>query len=142
MGWLKGTKLTMAIEKVLARMEGWKGSLLNPAGKEILIKAIIQAIPSYIMSIVKLPKTFSDKLIAAVMEIGWSNYGQKNRVHWKRREILCSPKSIGGLGFKDFDLMNSALLTKQAWRIIQYTNSYWANTFKRHLFPFHRFLES
>lgn len=75
------------------RMEGWKGNLLNPMGKEILIKAIIQAIPSYIMSIVKLPKTFCDKLTTAAIRFWWSNAGNKKGIHWKRREILCNPKS-------------------------------------------------
>lgn len=32
-------------EKVMCRMESWKENLLNPTGKETLIKAVIQAIP-------------------------------------------------------------------------------------------------
>lgn len=45
-------------EKIVAKLEGWKENLLNQAGKEILIKAIIQAIPSYTMTIVRFPKNF------------------------------------------------------------------------------------
>lgn len=42
-------------DRVLFKIEGWKGNLLNQAGKEALIKSVIQVIPSYIMVIVKLP---------------------------------------------------------------------------------------
>lgn len=45
----------------------WKGGrLLNPAGKEVLIKVIIQEIPSYVMCIVSFLKTFCKQLCASV----------------------------------------------------------------------------
>lgn len=33
-------------ERVLSKMDGWKEKLLNQAGKEVVIKAVLQAIPS------------------------------------------------------------------------------------------------
>lgn len=42
-------KVYSGIKKVLANMEGWKGNLLNPTGKEVLVNAVLQAIPIYIM---------------------------------------------------------------------------------------------
>ena len=46
----------------MGNLEGWKEKLLNQAGKEVLIKAVVQAIPSYVMSIVKFPKGFCKRL--------------------------------------------------------------------------------
>lgn len=37
-------------------MKGWKEGFLSRASKEVLIKVVVQAIPSYIMSFFKLPK--------------------------------------------------------------------------------------
>ena len=37
-------------EKVGRKLAGWKGKLLSIGGNEILIKAIVQAVPTYTMS--------------------------------------------------------------------------------------------
>ncbi|XP_042972809.1 uncharacterized protein LOC122304616 [Carya illinoinensis] len=43
-------------EKVWKRINNWKNSFLSAAGKEVLIKAVLQAVPTYTMSVFQLPK--------------------------------------------------------------------------------------
>ena len=42
-------------ERVWAKLQGWKEKLLSQAGREILLKAVVQAIPTFAMSCFKLP---------------------------------------------------------------------------------------
>lgn len=127
LSWLK--------DKVVNKLEGWKGNLLNAAGKEVLIKAVIQAIPSYIMVILQLPKTFCNARTSYVARFWWQFSGNSRGIHWRKFEELCFPKNLGGLGFKDFAKLNTALLPKQAWRLIHNPNSVWAETLKAIYFP-------
>ncbi|KAJ1395122.1 hypothetical protein SESBI_33649 [Sesbania bispinosa] len=71
------------MEKILSKVEDWKGLLLNHAGKEVLIKLVIQAIPSYAMAVVKLPKTFCQKLNSLVARFWWNGAKGYRGVHWR-----------------------------------------------------------
>ena len=42
-------------QRVWKKLQGWEGKLLSQAGREVLIKAVAQALPTYIISCFKLP---------------------------------------------------------------------------------------
>ena len=46
---------TQIKERIWARIQGWKEKLLSQVGKEVMIKAVVQSIPVYSMSVFKLP---------------------------------------------------------------------------------------
>ena len=49
-------------EKLRKKLTGWKEKLLSKAGKEILIKAVAQAISTYSMGCLKLLDSFCEDL--------------------------------------------------------------------------------
>ena len=51
----KNGSLQSLKERVWKRVKGWKEKLLSKGGKEILIKAIAQSIPTYTMGCFKIP---------------------------------------------------------------------------------------
>ena len=53
-------------ERVWSKLKGWKEKLLSQAGREILIKAVAQAIPTYSMSCFKLPNRLCQDLEAMI----------------------------------------------------------------------------
>jgi len=54
-------------EKVGKKLANWKFKFLTQAGKEILLKAVVQAIPTYCMSIFLLPATLCKDLNTAIL---------------------------------------------------------------------------
>lgn len=53
-------------ERVLKKTKGWKEKLLSQAGKEVLVKAILQAIPIYVMSVFLLPKNLCEEISSII----------------------------------------------------------------------------
>ena len=49
-------------ERVGRKLAGWKEKLLSIGGREILIKVVAQAIPTYTMSCFQLPKGLCDDI--------------------------------------------------------------------------------
>ena len=53
------------------RIAGWKEKLLSSAGREILIKAVAQATPTYTMSCFRLPDSLCKELNSMVSAFWW-----------------------------------------------------------------------
>ena len=95
------------------KLAGWKEKLLSSAGKEILIKAVAQAVPSYTMSCFKLPDTLCEELTEMVRQFWWGQVKEEKKLAWMSWEKMCLPKEKGGMGFRDLKKFNLALLAKQ-----------------------------
>ncbi|KAF7140294.1 hypothetical protein RHSIM_Rhsim06G0103400 [Rhododendron simsii] len=130
------------IEKAITKMQGWKTKDLNVAGKETLIKHVIQAIPSYAMACFSLSQKFCNKLNKYVRRFWCSGSPEDAKIHWVNGDDLCKAKNQGGLGFRDFKSFNLALLAKQGWRLIQNPNAFWARLLKSLYFPNGNFLKA
>lgn len=58
-------------DRIMSKIKGWKENLLNQAGKEVLIKSIIQAVPTYVMSIIRFPKNFCKGISSQIARFWW-----------------------------------------------------------------------
>ncbi|CAM8982799.1 unnamed protein product [Rhodiola kirilowii] len=121
-------------EKIMRRIDDWKHKLLSGAGRETLIKAVLQAIPLYAMSCFKVPLTVCKKITSYILKFWW--HSQKTRgIYWLKAADLYKEKGLGGIGFRDLKQMNMALLAKQGWRLMTKPDLLVSKVFKARYFP-------
>jgi ribonuclease HI len=123
------------VERAWKHMNGWSDRPTSRSGKETLLKAIIQAIPTYIMSCFQIPVSICDSLRKAIVDFWWGIEDGRKKMHWKSWEWLSTPKSLGGMGFRDLVLFNQAMLGRQAWRLLTDPSSLCARVLKGRYFP-------
>ena len=129
-------------QRVSNKLAGWKEKLLSNASKEILIKVVAQAVPSYTMSCFKLPDTLCDELTGMVRQFWWGQVKEEKKLAWMSWDKMCLPKEKGGMGFRDLKKFNLALLAKQGWRLQTNSASLFYRVYKAKYFPRCNFLEA
>jgi len=87
-------------DRVWKKLQGWKDMILSRVGKEVLIKTVIQAIPTYTMGVFLLPVKLCEELNALCAKFWWGQVGNERKIHWKRWGSLTQPKDVGGMGFR------------------------------------------
>ena len=53
------------------KLAGWKEKLLSKAGKEVLIKVVAEAIPTYTMSCFKIPDSLCFEMTNLIRNFWW-----------------------------------------------------------------------
>lgn len=123
-------------EKVCKNLAGWKGKLLSLRGNEVLIKVVTHAIPTYMISCFQLPKSLCKDLEKMMRSFWWGQKQQESKMAWVSWKTMCKPKSLRGMGFRNLQAFNLALLAKQAWKILTNLSSLVAYILKEKYFPF------
>lgn len=94
-------------DKVWKKIQGWKEKLLSKAGKEILIKAVAQTIPTYAMSCFDLMKSLCDEISAIICRFWWAQQDNEKKLHWISWRTISSRKRERGAGLQRFACLQS-----------------------------------
>lgn len=95
------------------RLSRWAAKHLSIAGRLVLLNAILSALPTYFMMVLKLPKWVIRQIDKIRRKFLWhgvgENSGKMNMANW---ELVCKPKIYCGLGVVDLVAFNKDLLMK------------------------------
>jgi ribonuclease HI len=128
--------------RIWARLHGWKEKFLSHAGKEILLKAVIQAIPTYTMSVFQLPKTICKEINSLMSKFWWGFKENTSKIAWMSWKRLGKTRESGGLGYRELEAFNLALLAKQGWRLLSQPDTLVARVYRAKYFVGGDFLAS
>ena len=82
-------------EKVQGKVEHWKKQVLSQTGRGILIKAVVSAIPTYIMGYFKVPKKCCEEMNSIIAKFWWGQRGKEEKVYWKSWKMMTKAKVEG-----------------------------------------------
>lgn len=111
-------------------MKDWKEKSLSQAGKEVLLKAVIQTIPTYAMNCFLFPLTFCQEIEKASARFFWGSNIENRKCHKARWDVLTTSKAEVVIGFLELHYFNVAMLAKQFWRILHQPKSLAAQILK------------
>ena len=101
--------------KIISKMQGWKKRLQSQDGKRVPIKSVIMAMPTYAMVCCRLPKGLCRDIASKIAQFCWGNGEKENNTHCASQKKLTEVKGMGGIGFRELEAFNTALLAKQIW---------------------------
>jgi hypothetical protein len=117
------------------RLSNWTFRPLNIASRLVLLKSVLQALPTYLFTALAAPKKVIKAIRSLQRNFLWSGHQPNKKwalVNWDK---LCLPKSQGGLGLRDPGKLNQVMGAKIWWRWLKNPAAAWAQLWKQKYAP-------
>ncbi|KAG8483530.1 hypothetical protein CXB51_023272 [Gossypium anomalum] len=131
----QSTAFTNVINRCICRINSWSKRLLSYGGKEVFLKAILQSIPTYAISVLLAPKGIIEEIHSKMSRMWWTSNDKTRGWAMMAWNHLCYPKGVGGMGFRDMHVFNLALLSKQVWRLVNFKDTLCFKVLSAKYFP-------
>jgi hypothetical protein len=94
-GRMKRDKFQTIKERMGKRLMDYSEKLMSSGAKEVLIKAVAQSLPTYLMSVFQIPLTLCDELASLIHEFWWGTDKGKRKMAWLAWDQLVLKKCWG-----------------------------------------------
>lgn len=132
---------TGLVDKIRQKAVGWSTKMLSTAGKLVMLKSVLSAMPSHTMSCFKLPVSIVKRIQSVLTRFWWDVKPDERRMAWISWDTLTMTKGDGGLGVRDIECFNDAMLGKLSWRILTKPQSLLARILKGKYCNYNSFLD-
>ncbi|XP_026428902.1 uncharacterized protein LOC113324830 [Papaver somniferum] len=122
-------------EKHRNRLAGWSGKLLSGAGKGVMLKHVADSLATYHMTCFIIPKSITKRMDRRNRAYWWDHSREDGRgLCLKKWVAFCFSKEMRGIGFKNFECFNRALIAKTVWRMIHNRDQLWEKVMEEKYF--------
>jgi len=94
------------------------------------------------MSVFQIPKTLCHKINTLLSKFWWGHKENISKIYLMRWTRMGKNCESGGLGYRDSEVFNLALLAKQGWRFLTLPETLVARVYREKYFPRVCFLQS
>lgn len=113
------------IENIRNKLTAWKAKQMSQASRCILIQSVLDALPSYMIQTIELPRGVIEKMEKRIRQFFWDEWDGNRKMHSLAWGEICRPKEQGGLGLKDLRKQNMAFLVKLGWQMFTERDKMW-----------------
>ncbi|KAJ8426825.1 hypothetical protein Cgig2_022606 [Carnegiea gigantea] len=113
------------LEKITTRVKTWASRNLSFVGRAVLINNVLFGMLTNWASIFILPSQVIDKLSRIYRNYLWEGSADSRRIPHVAWHQVYLPKTQGGLGLKDYNAWNKALIGKLVWAVAHKKDILW-----------------
>ncbi|KAK4390616.1 hypothetical protein Sango_2124900 [Sesamum angolense] len=104
-------------ERIWKKLRGWSMKRSSQVRRMVMIKLVIQVISTYTMSCFNIPEVLLSETESMIAAFFW-HQDRDRKIYWMVWNTLCQREQDGDLGIHHLKEFNTALLCKQAWRMV------------------------
>ncbi|XP_074282981.1 uncharacterized protein LOC141607524 [Silene latifolia] len=115
------------VDKICARIHGYGARKFSYAGRLVIVKSVLNSLHSYWASMFVIPKGIIKSIEAVCRNFLWDNSADYRRTPLVGWDTIFRPKDEGGLGLKDQESWNKAMVGRLVDWVSTQRDSIWVH---------------